>query len=65
MKNDFWLGVAGIMAGLALGIVITTSVWAVKVDEFKAPFDAAIAKCEADLPRNQECYNEYVAKVKK
>lgn len=65
MDKDFVIGVAGIVAGLVMGVIITSFVWALKVNEFKAPFDAAIAKCEAELPRDQECYIEYVAKVKK
>ena len=32
--------------------------------EFMKPFDAAIAKCELNLPRNQSCVLVYEAKVK-
>jgi len=32
--------------------------------EFMKPFDAALAKCEMNLPRNQGCVLVYEAKVK-
>lgn len=64
MDDDFVIGVAGIIAGLILGVFIASFVWNRKVDEFKVPMDAAIAQCEAELPRNQECFIEYTARVK-
>ena len=51
-------------AWFTAGFSIANSIASKETKEFMKPFDAALAKCELNLPRNQSCVLVYEAKVK-
>ena len=53
-----------VIVAFSIGAIIAAIEDTAKMKKFMEPFDAAIAKCEMNLPRNQTCVLEYIAKVK-
>jgi len=65
MNNNNIVFIGILILGLMLGFIFGSFSASVYISQIKKPFDDAIVLCQKNLPRDQTCYIEYAAKVKK